>query len=151
MDDAARECYEKHVDELLRFASTLAGPSGADDLVSSTFLRVLTGDHWRTVEDVRSYLYTAVLNQARDQHRSTQRRLRREARAARVAAALPPTVRPEVLDAIRQLSLRQRAVVFLTYWEDADAQTVAARLRISRQTVDRDLAAARSTLKGLLT
>ena len=40
-------------------------------------------------------------------------------------------IAPEVRDAIETLSPRQRAVVFLTYWEDLDERAVAHRLHIS--------------------
>jgi RNA polymerase sigma factor (sigma-70 family) len=113
-------------------------------------LRVFTGDGWRRSTNRRAYLYTAVLNNARDQHRSTQRRLRRESRSYEPASDADASVRPIVYEALRRLSVRQRAVVFLTYWDDLDLVEIASRLGISRATAGRDLAEARQRLKGLL-
>jgi RNA polymerase sigma factor (sigma-70 family) len=61
-----------------------------------------------------------------------------------------PELRPEVRVAIAQLSLRQRAVVILTYWDDLTPQSIAALLRISDGSVRRHLARARSHLKETL-
>ncbi len=108
---------------------------------------------WQQIADLRAYLYRAVLNEARSQHRSTQRRLRREIRFASVDAteAGPSTsVRVEVLEALRRLTIRQRAVVYLTYWCDLYVEEVADELQISLRTVARDLSLARKHLEVLL-
>jgi DNA-directed RNA polymerase specialized sigma24 family protein len=41
MGTDAVEIYEKHADELIRFASVLVGPSGAEDVLAGAMLRVL--------------------------------------------------------------------------------------------------------------
>ena len=61
-----------------------------------------------------------------------------------------PEYRPEVLAAVRRLSLRQRAVVVLTYWEQMTASETARQLGISEGSVHRHLARARSKLRGVL-
>lgn len=53
--------------------------------------------------------------------------------------------------ALADLSTRQRAVVFLTYWEDLDGPTIADRLGISLGTVRRYQARARKQLRRKLT
>lgn len=58
--------------------------------------------------------------------------------------------RSEVLAAMRRLTHRQRAVVFLTYWQDLEATEVASLLHISSRTVERQLAIARRRLEVLL-
>ncbi len=146
----AVEIYEKHADELIRFASALVGPSGAEDVVAAAMERALGSVDWSTVKARRAYLFRAVLNEARSQHRSTQRRLRREARTAPIDSETGPSVRPEVLDAIRRLTVRQRAVVYFTYWVDLDIANVARALQISPRTAERELAAARRHLEVLL-
>lgn len=52
-------------------------------------------------------------------------------------------VSPEVLRAMSALSARQRAVVFLTYWEDLDERQTADRLGVSVGTVRQHLHRAR--------
>ena len=61
-----------------------------------------------------------------------------------------PTPHPEVFAAVAALSPRQRAVVYLTYWEDLDPGAAAALIGISDGAVRRHLARARKTLRGVL-
>lgn len=55
-----------------------------------------------------------------------------------------------MLAAIRRLTVRQRAVVFLTYWQELSAVDIAAGLDLSLRTVERELTAARRHLEELL-
>ena len=49
-----------------------------------------------------------------------------------------------------QLSLRERAVVFLTYWVDLKPEDIAEQLQITARTVQRDLRSAHGRLEVLL-
>lgn len=145
------EVYEKYSEELIRFATFLAGPTDAPDLLSSAVLRAFTSATWPTVVNPRAYLYRAVQNEARMNFRSRARRSAREQRFAQPdLAADVPEPRPDVLVAVARLSPRQRAVVFLTYWDDLDPPSVANLLGISDGAVRRHLARARKTLRRLL-
>jgi len=144
------DVYAKYADELLRFAATLAGPSGAEDLLSASVLKAMTSPYWSSVTSHRAYLYRAVLNEARQVNRATTRRLAREARVARSDEFDPSGVRVEVLAAMSELSLEQRAVVFMTYWLDQSIEEVADSLGLSRRTTERRLRSARTTLRGAL-
>lgn len=151
MDEADAQIYEKYADELIRFATALAGPSMAEDVLSDAMLRVFSSPSWKTVRNKRAYLYRSVLNEAIQARRSIDRRIRRE----HAAAATPPSEgsfidRFELLDALRRLSMRQRAVVYLTYWIGLDASEIARGLDISLRTVERELSAARRRLEVLL-
>jgi RNA polymerase sigma-70 factor (ECF subfamily) len=141
------ELYAKHAEALTRFATGLVGPSDAADVVSDAVLRCLASDRWLEVRDPRPYLYRAVLNQARQSHRGTMRRTAREARIAPPEAVDAPEVSPEVLEAVARLSLRQRAVIVLTYWEDLEPAQIAIRLQIGEGSVRRHLARARARLR----
>jgi RNA polymerase sigma-70 factor (ECF subfamily) len=61
-----------------------------------------------------------------------------------------PEVRPEVLAAVSRLSIRQRAVIVLTDWDDLDPQSIASLMAIGQGSVKRHLARARSHLKEAL-
>jgi RNA polymerase sigma factor (sigma-70 family) len=142
------EVYRKHADELIRFAAAVVGPDDAADVMSAGVLRALNSRHWSQVEQQRAYLYRSVLNEARMLLRRDATRRDYEARASeRDLVDEPPTPRPEVLRALRALSLRQRAVVYLTYWEDLDPATVGRLLEISDGAVRRHLARARKHLR----
>lgn len=150
MRGSDEEIYGKYADELLRFASTLVGPSLADDVLSRAVMRSFSSPGWATVEHPRAYLYRTVLNEARQIGRSDRRRVLREERSAPIERMDDRHVRVEVLDALRRLSLRQRAVIFLTYWGDLAVDDVARTLDISTSTVERELRHARRSLKELL-
>lgn len=150
MDDDAAAAYAKYADEVVRFASAVVGPSSAEDVAATVMGRVLHGSGWRSMDNLRAYLFRAVANEAVSQHRSTQRRLAREVAAIRGGVATDGFVRAEVLDAVRRLSVRQRAVVYMTYWLDSSADEVAADLGVSIRTVERELTTARRRLEVLL-
>lgn len=144
------QVYEEHRDELVRFAMGLVGRSDAPDVVSEAVLRAWSAKAWPTVANKRAYLFRAVLNQARNSHRERQRRWARELKAAGGAYTELPDCRPEVLAAVKKLSLRQRAVVYLAYWDDLTADEIAGCLGISSGSVHRHLARARAKLRVML-
>ncbi len=149
MSDA--EVYGKYAEELVRFATVLVGPDAAADVVSASVITTFGASAWADVRNPRAYLYRAVLNESRMTARRDARRVRYEQRAAaRDIADAPSTPRPEVFAAVEALSPRQRAVVYLTYWEDLDPGATAALLGISDGAVRRHLARARKTLRRVL-
>jgi RNA polymerase sigma-70 factor (ECF subfamily) len=158
MTPADAETYRKYADELIRFASGLVGPSGAEDVVSNAVLRAVSGAQWSRVDNQRAYLYRAVLNEASSQHRSTTRRLNREIRAFQrdvstgiaVSRSDTSNVDFDVLIALRRLSERQRAVIHLTYWVDLPVADIASLLGLPTRTVERELSRARTRLEALL-
>ena len=144
------EVYRKYSDDLIRFAMGLVGRTDGPDVVSEAMLRAFSTDSWRTVSNQRAYLYRAVQHQASNTHRDRQRRWSRELKAAGSGIADPPEYRPEVLAAVKGLSLRQRSVILLTYWEQFTPDEVAEYLGISEGSVRRHLARARSKLRRAL-
>jgi RNA polymerase sigma factor (sigma-70 family) len=151
MTSPDEQIYEKYSEELIRFATFLVGPSDAPDVLSEAMLKVLASNAWADATHHRAYLHRAVLNEARMAHRHRSRRRSYEERAARRDETLEPaTPRPEVVAAVEHLSTRQRAVVFLTYWDDLDPVSVARVLGISEGAVRRHLARARSSLRRSL-
>lgn len=145
------EVYEKHADELVRFATGLVGPSDSRDVVSAAVVSAMWSPRWDGVVNERAYLYRAVLNEARRLRRGSIRRKALELRAAggeRIDEI--PEVRPDVLEAIGRLSVHQRAIVFLAYWEDMRPAEIARFLDLSDGTVHRHLARAESRLRRIL-
>jgi RNA polymerase sigma factor (sigma-70 family) len=150
VDDQDAEFLEKHADELTRFATAVVGPSEAPDVVSEAFLHCVVSRRWPTLSDRRAYLYRAVLNEALANRRSLTRRRQRDRHAILSEHVSDYAPSHEVLDAVRRLSVRQRAVVVLTYWQDLVPASVAALLGISEGAVRRHLARARAHLKEYL-
>jgi RNA polymerase sigma factor (sigma-70 family) len=112
--------------------------------------RVMTSRVWGEASNRRALMFRAVMFEARMFHRSNHRRLAREARASRRESYEMAEFEPEVAAAVSRLSPQQRAVVFLTYWDDLDARTVADLIGVSEGTVRRQLGRARERLREVL-
>ncbi len=150
--DEAEEMYRRHADELMRFATSLVGPSDAADTVSIAFLGALGAGALARSENPRAYLYRCVLNAARSTARSSDRRHRREhAVASNHPTTSPaPEADPEVWSALGRLSERQRAVLYLTYWLDMDPAGIADLLDITPGAVKKHLDRGRRALRPML-
>jgi RNA polymerase sigma factor (sigma-70 family) len=143
------ELYTKYADELVRLATGLVGPDDAADVVSSAVTRLLGSAAWRGARDQRAYLFRSVVNEARMHHRARGRRRARELRAAVVDRVEAPRD-IEALGYMSVLSVRQRAVIVLTYWHDLDQERIATTLGISRGTVARHLDRAHARLREVM-
>ncbi len=141
------QVYTKYKDELMRFAAALVGPDDAADVVSTVVTRILAaGRSLGDFREPRAYLMRAVLNQARSHHRG------RRTPPARIDPPLDPQaeVRPDVLAAVLELPVRQRAVTFLVYWGGMTAPEVGELLGAEPGTVRRYLHLARQKLEEVL-
>ncbi len=144
------EVFEKYGVELTRFATSMVGPSDAQDVVSDALVRTMWSDSWLGVDNQRAYLYRAVTSQARMNHRTSSRRRDREAKTAQSAVVLSGETGVDVWEALDHLGVMERAVVFLAYWEDLNEVEAAERLGVSERTVRRHLGRARQKLGRLL-
>jgi RNA polymerase sigma-70 factor (ECF subfamily) len=144
------EVYSKYAGELIRFATGLVGPWDAEDVLSGAVISAMYSRHWPTVKNPRAYLYRSVLNEALQAQRSAASRRVREIRTASRDDWDAANQHPEVLEVVRGLSIRQRAVIVLTYWNDLDTSQVARLLAISEGAVKRHLARARAHLRKQL-
>jgi RNA polymerase sigma-70 factor (ECF subfamily) len=144
------DIYAAHAGELVRFATGIVGPVDAPDVVAESFASLLGTTVWADAVNPRALLYRRVLYDARSWTRSKHRRRRRELRVHDAAPAEFPELLPEVGRAVERLSPQQRAVVFLTYWEDLTPHAIAALLDVSDGTVRKQLARARNHLRKVL-
>jgi RNA polymerase sigma factor (sigma-70 family) len=150
-EEPVANVYRQLAPELVRFATTLVGPSEAADIVSAVTVRCLRSPSWPQVANQRAYLYRAVLNESRSFRRAFVRRQTKHLAAARERIVPTETeVRPEVWAAVQALSVRQRAVIVLTYWEDLSPEQIAERLQIGEGSVRRHLARGRERLRRTL-
>jgi RNA polymerase sigma factor (sigma-70 family) len=144
--------WESHYVPLRHFCAGVVGPSDAEDLATDTFLRCLSQITSGSVRNPRSYLYRSAANAANNGRRATSRERQRQLQA--VAPAPPPHDEPNlghVRDAICQLSTRQRAVLYLAYWEDQTEVAIAETLGVHVGTVRRHLQRAHQSLRRSLT
>lgn len=134
------EPWRKYAEELIRLATFLVGPSDAEDLVVSSYLRAVTSRQWGGVVNHRAFLFRALTNDAANHHRSIARRRTRETRALagrdRTASDHSDA---EARALIGHLSARQRTIAWMAYWLDDSSAEIAATLGISRRSVDREL------------
>ncbi|MEE9206388.1 MAG: sigma-70 family RNA polymerase sigma factor [Acidimicrobiia bacterium] len=151
MDETSADLFSRHAAELTRFATGLVGPSEAADVVADAMARVVASRVWERASNPRALMFRAVLFEARMFHRAHRRRFSREARVSQREAFEMPEIEPEVAAAVARLSPQQRAVVFLTYWDDLDARTVAVLCGVSEGTVRKQLGRARKKLREVLT
>lgn len=134
--------------DLMRYATALVGIADAGDLVSSAVTNVL--EHHGTLislDDPKPYLMKAVLNEARMRHRSRSRH--NQAVAALGGSHVDPQ-HDDVLDLVMDLPARQRAAVFLAYYEQYTPTEIAQMMGCRPGTVRRYLHLARRKLKEVL-
>jgi len=148
MDNA--EVYRLHAQELTGFATSIVGPHDAADAVSAAVIAAFSSSGWAKVVNARAYLYRAVYNECLRITRRRSEQPERERRAATRRDVELPDFRPDVADAVRQLSPQQRAVIVLTYWQDWPIAEVAEHLGISDGSVRKHLARARAHLREAL-
>lgn len=146
----ANELYRRHADELTRYATALVGPTDAPDVVVDAMMSAFGSPAWASVQHPRAYLYRAVLHRAQSVRRSDARRSAREARVATPGVSAPADPSIDAQRALAELSAQQRAVVYLTYWDDLTPAQVADLLGVSEGTVRKQLARGREQLRRIL-
>ncbi len=150
-DEEFRDFMRGRWPAMLRLAYGLTGDRGhAEDVAQAAFARAYAS--WgrvRRTGDPDAYVRRIVINENR-------RRFRKH----RVTEALPGTLpdvgalqesseeRAAMLDALRTLGPRQRAVVLLRYWMDMSEAETAATLNCSVGTVKSQASRALATLRG---
>lgn len=138
--------YTKVKDDLIRYATVLVGPDKADDVVSTVMVRVLRKRSLSSLEEPRAYLFRSVLNEARGTFRGR--------RSTTLPLEHGSTVMPEpdwaVIQAVADLPPRQRAAVFLRYWDDLPIAEVANLMGTRPGTIKRYLHLAHRSMKGAL-
>ena len=148
------DAYRRLAPRLMALAATLVGPADASDVVSATVTRLIAARSVGRIDDLEAYLTRAIVNEARSWMRAGARRSVRDGRWVRSAIARDEHVEgfgdPALTAALHRLSMRQRAVVFLTYWADLTPESVAVELGISEGSVRKHLARARASLRESL-
>ena len=142
--------WREHSGRLLQYATFLAGPSDANDVVVEAFLRAAPRVVDGSVANPGAYLFRAVTNQVNSLRRSRARRWRRDLQAIRPVHADVADDFAEVRQAVADLITAQRTVVFLVYWEDRTESDIARLLGVTPSTVREHLLRARAHLRKAL-
>lgn len=144
------QLWRAHGPAALRFATVLVGPHDAPDIVTDAFLRVARTVGWAHVDQPHSYLLRAVRNEAHNLRRGRERQWRRDLAARPDTAEHEPTANADLVAQLARLSIEQRTVIYLAYWEDMTESAIAALLGVSAGTVHRNLVRARTQLRKAL-
>lgn len=144
MDDET--IYRKNRDDLIRYATVLVGPGGAEDVVSTVVLRILARRRLDDLEEPRAYLFRAVLNECK----TRLSRRRTHLNITEVGGVPAEDPRPRITQAVLDLPPQQRAATYLVYWAGLTVAETADLIGIRPGTVKRYLHLARRTLKGVL-
>lgn len=150
IDQRAVEAYEKHAEDLLRYACVLVGPTDGEDVLADAMFKVFTSTRWSQVREPRRYLFRCVFNQAASRQRRRAVGTRREQEAWDPTTTVGVSL-PDELGLLRALSVRERAVVYLTYWDDLLPRDVAELLGISEGSVRKYLTRGRNKLREVWT
>ena len=116
-------------------------------MTTTAFLRVVRQPGWRDLDTLDRYLLRAVRNEAQNLYRQRRRRWERDLAGMRPAIADDVLINVDVFAAVAAFSVRQRAVVYLAYWEDRTEADIADLLGLSRGSVHRTLSRARAALR----
>jgi RNA polymerase sigma-70 factor (sigma-E family) len=134
---------------LLRFGRALTGSEHAGaDLVQDALERTLMRWSKVTSDDPEGYVRRAMVNRSISIWRKLGRERLTDDVPQRVHEDAPPD--RALLDALRRLPPRQRAVIALRYYEDLTEARTAALLGCSVGTVKSQSSAAIATLRTLL-
>ena len=135
----------------MRFAASLVGPDRASDLVSEVMVATLQQRTLADLENPKAYLMQSVLNRARSMGRTLSRERRAMTRlpveAADGTEPVDLLLNADIVDAIAELSVQQRAAIYLVYWADLDASEAAELMGIRPATLRRYLFLARNKLR----
>jgi RNA polymerase sigma factor (sigma-70 family) len=156
--DRLASLYESQSSAATRLAYLLTGDiHAAQDVAHEAFVKIgrkIFG--LRDVEHERAYLYRTVVNVARGRGRriKTERAALQRTDRARTRDAQPADVgeQDEVWQALLQLPVRQRAALFLRYYQDLSetqaAETLECSVSAMKSLVNRGLRDLRTRLEG---
>jgi RNA polymerase sigma-70 factor (ECF subfamily) len=162
--EAFAELFDRHADDIHRYAAWRLGADAADDLLAETFAQAF--QHRRRYDvarsDARPWLYGIATNLVARHRRSEARRLRALAREAPPAGAEPMADRVaarlsaraacgEVAEALAAMPAKQRDVVLLVAWAELEYEEVAHALGVPLGTVRSRLSRARKKLRRAVT
>lgn len=146
--------YTKHRNEIgSALGFTLGSQALGEEAVDEAMARAY--QQWKKVgqyENAAGWVYRAGLNWGRSWQRSMFRRKRREESVARSAETTTELtgVRPELMEALSDLSIDQRAVVVLRYYCDWTVEDTATALDITEGTVKSRSSRGLERLRGSL-
>ena len=134
-NDRLAALYRMHAPAATRLAYMLTGDrDAAEDLAHDAFVRI--GGKVLALRDpdhARAYLFRTVINLCRGRGRKLQRERRAMRKLQHPSSTEPASTwgNDEIWTALLELPMRQRAALFLRYYEDVSEQEAADALNCS--------------------
>jgi RNA polymerase sigma-70 factor (sigma-E family) len=143
--DDPTSLYRRAFASAVRLAVAMVDvPAIAEDLVQDAFADVWL--RWDRLDNPEAYLRTCVVNRCR---RELRRRMLRR-RVVSAPSAAPDDPHADLLDVVRALPPRRRAVVVLRFYEDMSEAQIAATLGMRPGTVKATLHQALAQLREVI-
>lgn len=144
MNDALA-LFRQYKDPVYRLALSMTGsPADAEDVCQTVFLKVLERQPDLVPEKERAWLLQVTANECRSLWR--RMRLRRTVPLDQVLDLAAPE-EAALLEQVMALPARDRAVLYLHYFEGFSTQEIGGMLKISQSAVTTRLLRARKKLK----
>jgi RNA polymerase sigma-70 factor, ECF subfamily len=151
--DAIESAYRRGLPRFRRMAAAVAGsPELGRDAVQEAFATaVRTRGSFRGDGPLEAWLWRAVLNAAKNQRRTADRRYETGVGDGPSPNGTHPNDPSDaVRGALAEMPERQRIALFLRYYADLDYRQIAEVLGVAPGTVGATLSAARANLERLL-
>ena len=140
--------FHLYKDPVYRLALSFTGsPADAEDVTQTVFLKLMEHQPNLTPDKERSWLFQVTANECRSLHRRLRRRSTVSLDEALAVAA--PEHR-QLLEEVMKLGSKDRAVLYLFYYEGFSTEEIGQMLRISQSAVTTRLHRARKNLKATL-
>jgi RNA polymerase sigma-70 factor (ECF subfamily) len=151
-EEAFMALYQTAASDLRRYVCRVTGTvAEADDIVQEAFLRLVrhppTGEE---LEDLRAYVFRIASNLVTDRNRRERRASATLAAPPERYAAIEPEARLDIARTFRNLSLRDRQLMWLAYVEGESHRAIAKAIGVGERSVGVLLSRARGRLRNLL-
>ena len=152
MDLEFQTIVERYSASLYRLAYSYCGNrQDAEDVLQEVFFKFLRQKpEYSSDQQLHAWLRTVTANRCRDLLRSPWRRRIRPLEEAANTAEPEQETYPEVAAALKELPPRDRAIVYLFYYEQLPTRDIAQTLHMTDTAVRSRLSRARERLKTLL-
>lgn len=155
-DQEFQAVYERQAGRIYKACCFyLCNPSDAQDAVQNIFIKLLEKQvTFQNEQHEMAWFYTTARNHCKDILRSGWYKKRMAAQLQPQPAAeleAEPAGNPYLEQALRQLPVKQKEVLYLYYYEEYPIREIAALLKRKESTVQTQLASGRKKLKKHLT
>lgn len=140
--------FHQFKDPVYRLALSFTGSTAdAEDVTQTVFLKLMEQQPDLTPGKERAWLFQVTVNECRSLHR---RLWRRSTVSLDEALAVAAPEQRQLLEEVMKLKAKDRAVLYLFYYEGFSTEEIGQMLHISQSAVTTRLHRARKNLKATL-